>query len=83
MVTFDEFWQLLYDHGSSNYYKYDCAQIWARKVPVEYRHSTYIVSVLYRKIYENRHNVRGSREHRTPKTNIRNKRRQTCLRSAR
>ena len=28
MVTFSALWQLLYDHGSSNYYKYDCNRIW-------------------------------------------------------
>ena len=27
MITFEEFWQLLYDHGSRNYYKNDT---WAR-----------------------------------------------------
>lgn len=28
MATFDELWQLLYDNGSSNYYKHDCFVIW-------------------------------------------------------
>ena len=28
MVTFDQLWQLLYDHGSSNYFKHDCNELW-------------------------------------------------------
>ncbi|MBQ7531960.1 MAG: hypothetical protein IJT12_09690 [Paludibacteraceae bacterium] len=28
MVTFEDIWQLLYDHGSSNYYKRDAAVYW-------------------------------------------------------
>ena len=33
MVTFSDLWQLLYDHGSSNYYKHDCSQIWESLSP--------------------------------------------------
>ena len=28
MVTFEDLWQLLYEHGSTNYYKHDCNQVW-------------------------------------------------------
>ena len=35
MVTFSDLWQLLYDHGSSNYYKYDSNQIWDSLTPAE------------------------------------------------
>lgn len=28
MATFTDLWQLLYDNGSSNYYKHDCNRIW-------------------------------------------------------
>lgn len=33
MATFEELWQLLYEHGSTNYYKHDCAQIWEGLTP--------------------------------------------------
>ena len=33
MVTFNELWQLLYDHGSSNYFKYDCNELWNGLTP--------------------------------------------------
>ena len=33
MVTFTDLWQLLYDHGSSNYYKHDCNQIFESLEP--------------------------------------------------
>ena len=32
-MSFNVFWQLLYDHGSSNYYKHDCFQIWQSLTP--------------------------------------------------
>ena len=35
MATFTDLWQLLYDHGSSNYYKYDCNQIWESLTPTQ------------------------------------------------
>lgn len=28
MATFEDLWQLLYDHGSSNYHKHDCFRLW-------------------------------------------------------
>ena len=28
MPTFNDLWQLLYDNGSSNYYKHDCYMLW-------------------------------------------------------
>lgn len=33
MATFNELWQLLYDHGSTSYYKHDCAQLWESLTP--------------------------------------------------
>ena len=33
MATFSDLWQLLYDHGSSNYYKPQCNQIWDELSP--------------------------------------------------
>ena len=33
MATFDELWQLLYDNGSSNYYKHDCNLLWNELTP--------------------------------------------------
>ena len=33
MVTFTDLWRLLYDHGSSNYYKHDCNQIFESLEP--------------------------------------------------
>ena len=33
MATFDDLWQLLYEHGSSNYYKHDCNQLWDGLTP--------------------------------------------------
>ena len=30
MITFDQFWQLLYDHGASQYHRYDCFELWGR-----------------------------------------------------
>jgi hypothetical protein len=35
--TFDDLWRLLYDHGSSNYYKHDCCQIWQSLTPEQQR----------------------------------------------
>ena len=35
MVTFNELWQLLYEHGSSNYYKHDCCEVWESLTPAE------------------------------------------------
>ena len=33
MITFEEFWQLLYDHGSRNYYKNDTWARWNELTP--------------------------------------------------
>ena len=33
MITFEEFWQLLYDHGSRNYYKNDTLARWNELTP--------------------------------------------------
>ena len=33
MATFNDLWQLLYEHGSTNYYKHDCAQLWETLTP--------------------------------------------------
>ena len=33
MATFEDLWQLLYDNGSSNYYKYDCNRLWDELTP--------------------------------------------------
>ena len=33
MITFEEFWQLLYDHGSRNYYKNDTLARWNELSP--------------------------------------------------
>ena len=33
MATFDNLWQLLYEHGSSNYYKHDCNMLWNELTP--------------------------------------------------
>ena len=35
MSTFSDLWQLLYDNGSSNYFKYDCNQIWESLTPAQ------------------------------------------------
>ena len=35
MATFNELWQLLYDHGSTNYYKHDCAELWDNLMPAQ------------------------------------------------
>ena len=35
MVTFSDLWQLLYDHGSSNYYKHDCYNVWQGLTPAQ------------------------------------------------
>ena len=35
MITFSDLWQVLYDNGSSNYYKYDCNQIWESITPAQ------------------------------------------------
>ena len=32
-MSFNELWQLLYDHGSSNYYKHDCFLLWESLTP--------------------------------------------------
>lgn len=32
-MSFDLFWQLLRDHGSSNYYKHDCCLLWDGLTP--------------------------------------------------
>ena len=33
MITFDQFWQQLYDHGASNYHKHDCCELWDSLTP--------------------------------------------------
>ena len=33
MVTFNDLWQLLYEHGSTSYYKHDCAELWESLTP--------------------------------------------------
>ena len=33
MLTFDLFWQQLYDHGASLYHKHDCFDLWATLTP--------------------------------------------------
>ena len=33
MATFNDLWQLLYDHGSSNYYKCHCNHLWDSLAP--------------------------------------------------
>ena len=33
MVTFEQFWQLLYDHGSSNYYQNEVYSRWSSLTP--------------------------------------------------
>ena len=33
MITFDQLWQLLYDHGASNYHKHDCCELWDSLTP--------------------------------------------------
>ena len=33
MITFDQFWQLLYDHGASLYHKRDCFELWDTLAP--------------------------------------------------
>ena len=33
MATFNDLWQMLYDHGSSNYHKHDCAELWNSLTP--------------------------------------------------
>lgn len=33
MVTFEQFWQLLYDHGSSNWYQNELYAQWSRLTP--------------------------------------------------
>ena len=33
MITFDQFWQQLYDHGASLYHKHDCSDLWESLTP--------------------------------------------------
>ena len=33
MITFDQLWQQLYDHGASNYHKHDCSELWDSLTP--------------------------------------------------
>ena len=35
MATFNELWEVLYNHGATSYYKHDCAQIWDELTPVQ------------------------------------------------
>ena len=40
MISFEDFWQLLYDHGSRNYYKNDTMARW-NELPAEQQQSLY------------------------------------------
>ena len=51
MVTFEQFWQLLYDHGSSNYYQNEVYSRWSSLTP---DHQQQLFDRIWQKIADGR-----------------------------
>ena len=48
MATFEKLWEMLYNHGATNYYKHDCCELWEGLSPEQQEELFETISVRLR-----------------------------------